>query len=130
MTRVTEEIVLASPSPGTRRSLKVHRYGSPGVRPKAYFHAALHADEWPGLLTLNHLTGLLGARVEKGELMAELIDVEADDPAKARTPIYSRASGLFFARKADTLARSGNQIGKIAGAEPLTHRKSGNLLSP
>jgi hypothetical protein len=36
----------------------------------------------------------------------------------------------FFARKADTLARPGDQIGKIAGAEPLTHRKSGNQLSP
>ena len=55
MPRVTEKIALASPSPGTRRSLKVHRFGAPGARPKAYFHAALHADEWPGLLTLNHL---------------------------------------------------------------------------
>lgn len=381
MPRITEEIVLPSPSPGTRRSLKVHRYGSNGARPKAYLHAALHADEWPGLLTLNHLTGLLdaadaegrikgeivllpfanpiglgqrlngymagrhafdgggnfnrhwpdltdaaaeildgklgddaaanvalvrsalkaavdglprhteletlkatllslsidadmvfdihcdsvsllhlyahrshhdeimelagdlqspvvlleeeaggdpfdsanaapwihlkerfgldktlpigcfattvelrghndvlddlartdaqglfrfllrrgvidgeagpvaeapseptpldgvdvlrapaagviawrreiGSRVEKGELMAELIDIEADDPATARTPIYSRTSGLFFARKADALACPGDQIGKIAGAESLTHRKSGGLLSP
>jgi predicted deacylase len=381
MPRTTEEIALASPSPGTRRSLKVHRHGTPGARPKAYFHAALHADEWPGLLTLNHLIGLLdtadaedritgeivllpyanpiglsqhhhgyntgrfsadgggnfnrhwpdltdaamerldgkigndpaanadlvraalkaaiddlprqteletlkatllslaagadmvfdvhcdsvskmhlyahkshrdevmllagdlqspvvlleddpddfpfdsanaapwlrirqrlgldealpngcfattvelrghndvmddlaksdaaglfrflvrrgvvegdpgpfvdapceatplegmdtlhapgagiiawrheiGARVEAGELMAELVDIEADDPTAARTPIYSRASGLFFARKGDTLARPGEQIGKIAGAEPLPHRKPGNLLSP
>ena len=381
MPRITEEIALASPSPGTRRSLKVHRYGIPGARPKAYFHAALHADEWPGLLTLNHLIGLLdaadaggriageivllpyanpiglsqhhhgyntgrfasdgggnfnrhwpdltdaamerldgkigkdpaandemvraalkaaaadlprrteleilkatllslstgadmvfdvhcddvsmmhlyahknhrdevmtlagdmqspvvlleddpddlpfdsantapwvrikrrlgldealpdgcfattvelrghndvmddlarsdaaglfrhlmrrgvvagdpgplvaapceatplegmdvlrapgtgivawrheiGTRVEAGELMAELVDIEADDPAAARTPIHSRASGLFFARKADTLARPGDQIGKIAGAEPLSHRQAGSLLSP
>ena len=382
MSRVTEEIALASPSPGTRRSLKVHRFGAPGARPRAYFHAALHADEWPGLLTLNHLTGLLdaadaegrvageivllpyanpiglsqhhhgyntgrfaadgggnfnrhwpdltdaateklegkvgsdpaandalvraalkaaaddlprrteleclkatllslsagadmvfdvhcdsvslmhlyahkshrdevmalagdlqspvvllegdfddlpfdsanagpwirikgrlglddqalpggcfattvelrghndvtddlaksdaaglfrflvrrgvvagdpgplaespreampldgvdvlrapgpgiiawrheiGDRVEAGDLMAELVDIEADDPAQARTPIYSRASGLFFARMADALARPGDQIGKIAGAEPLPHRQSDSLLSP
>ncbi|MEN8195968.1 MAG: succinylglutamate desuccinylase/aspartoacylase family protein [Pseudomonadota bacterium] len=381
MPRITEEIALASPSPGTRRSLKVHRYGTPGARPKAYFHAALHADEWPGLLTLNHLIGLLdaadaegriageivllpyanpiglsqhnhgyntgryasdgggnfnrhwpdltdaamkrldgklgndpaandelvrtalkaaagelprrteleilkatllslstgadmvfdvhcdsvsmmhlyahkshrdeamalagdiqspvvlleddpddfpfdsanaapwvrikrrlgldealpggcfamtvelrghndvqddlarsdaeglfrflvrrgvvagdpgplaaapcdattldamdvlhapgsgivawrheiGTRVKAGELMAELVDIEADDPAAARTPIYARASGLFFARMADTLARPGDHIGKIAGAEPLSHRQAGNLLSP
>ena len=381
MPRVTEEIALASPSPGTRRNLKVHRYGAPGARPKAYFHAALHADEWPGLLTLNHLIGLLdaadaegriageivllpyanpiglsqhnhgyntgryasdgggnfnrhwpdltdaaierldgrigkdpaandelvraalkdavgdlprrteleilkatllslstgadmvfdvhcdsvsmmhlyaheshrdevmalagdirspvvlleddpddlpfdsanaapwirikrrlgldealpggcfattvelrghndvqddlargdaeglfrflmrrgvvegdpgplveapceattldamdvlhapgpgivawrheiGTRVEAGELMAELVDIEADDPAAARAPIYARASGLFFARMADTLARPGDHIGKIAGVEPLAHRQSGSLLSP
>lgn len=381
MPRLTEEIALASPSPGTRRSLKVHRYGTPGARPRAYFHAALHADEWPGLLTLNHLIGLLdaadaegriageivllpyanpiglsqhnhgyntgryasdgggnfnrhwpdltdaamekldgrigkdpvandelvraaltaaaadlprrteletlkatllslstgadmvfdvhcdsvsmmhlyaheshrdevmalagdlqapvvlleddpddfpfdsanaapwirikrrlgldealpgggfavtvelrghndvrddlagsdaaglfrhlmrrgvvagdpgplaeapceatpldgmdvlhapgpgivawrheiGAHVEAGELMAELVDIEADDPAAARTPIHARASGLFFARMADTLARPGDHVGKIAGAEPLAHRQSGGLLSP
>lgn len=381
MPRITEEIALASPSPGTRRSLKIHRYGMPGARPRAYFHAALHADEWPGLLTLNHLIGLLdaadaegriageivllpyanpiglgqhvhgantgrfsadgggnfnrrwpdltdaalerldgtmgndpagnaelvrkaliaatadlprqteletlkatllslstgsdlvfdvhcdsvsmmhlyahkshrdevmalagdmqspvvlleddpndfpfdsanaapwfkigrqlgldealpggcfattvelrgqndvtdemaksdaaglfrhlvrrgvvtgdpgpfveapceatplegmdtlsapatgivawhreiGTRVEAGELMAELVDIEANDPAAARTPIYSRASGLFFARMADTLVRPGDRIGKIAGAEPLAHRDPGNLLSP
>ncbi|MBE9554822.1 MAG: succinylglutamate desuccinylase, partial [Proteobacteria bacterium] len=72
----------------------------------------------------------IGARVEAGELMAELVDIEADDPAAARTPIHARASGLFFARKADALARPGDQIGKIAGAEPLSHRQSGSLLSP
>jgi len=381
MARTTEVIALASPSPGTRRSLKVHRYGAPGARPKAYLHAALHADEWPGLLTLNHLIGLLdaadaegriageivllpyanpiglsqhhhgyntgrfsadgggnfnrhwpdlteaalkrldgrigndpvanqdlvraaleaaiddlprdtelellkatllslsagadlvfdvhcdsvsllhlyahkshreqvmvlagdlqsdvvlleddpddlpfdsansapwlrikkhlgldealpggcfattvelrghndvmddlaekdaaglfrflmrqgvvagdpgpavgapceptplegtdvirapatgiiawrceiGTRVEAGDLIAELVDIDADDPAAARTPIYSHASGLFFARKSDTLARPGDRIGKVAGAEPLAHRAVGNLLSP
>jgi len=39
-------------------------------------------------------------------------------------------AGLFFARMADTLVRPGDHIGKIAGAEPLAHRQSGNLLSP
>ncbi|MBE9558181.1 MAG: succinylglutamate desuccinylase, partial [Proteobacteria bacterium] len=72
----------------------------------------------------------IGTRVEAGDLMAELVDIEADDPAAARTPIYSRASGLFFARKGDALARPGEQIGKIAGAEPLAHRQPGSLLSP
>jgi predicted deacylase len=73
MPRITEEIALASPSPGTRRSLKVHRYGTPGARPKAYFHAALHADEWPGLLTLNHLIGLLDAADAEGRIAGEIV---------------------------------------------------------
>lgn len=73
MPRITEEIALANPSPGTRRSLKVHRYGTPGARPKAYFHAALHADEWPGLLTLNHLIGLLDAADAEGRIAGEIV---------------------------------------------------------
>lgn len=72
----------------------------------------------------------IGERVETGDLMAELVDIEADDPAAARTPITAATLGLFFARKADTLVRPGDWIGKIAGSEPLEDRKSGNLMSP
>ena len=47
MARHTERIPLPAMSPGTERSVVVHRYGTPGAGPKAYFHAALHADEPP-----------------------------------------------------------------------------------
>ena len=57
ITHASEEIILASP--GTRCSLKVHRFGSAGARPKAYLYAALHADKWPGQLTPNHLNEML-----------------------------------------------------------------------
>lgn len=73
MTRTTERIALASPAPGTQRSLKVHRYGTPGARPKAYLHAALHADEWPGLLTLNHLIGRLDTADAEGGILGEIV---------------------------------------------------------
>ena len=55
MTRQSQSIPLPAPAPGTRRELVVHRWGTPGARPKAYLQAALHADEWPGLLALHHL---------------------------------------------------------------------------
>lgn len=51
----TATLVLPSPAPGVERTLRVHRYGTPGARPKAYFQAALHADEIPGLLVAQHL---------------------------------------------------------------------------
>ncbi len=71
----------------------------------------------------------IGERVDKGEVVAELIDIEAADPSAARTPVFSAASGLFFARKADTLVQPGDRIGKVAGSEPLPHRKAGDLLT-
>ncbi|MEZ5600227.1 MAG: hypothetical protein R3F36_04160 [Candidatus Competibacteraceae bacterium] len=48
MPTATDHLELPAPAPGTRRALRVHRYGTPGARPKAYFQAALHADEIPG----------------------------------------------------------------------------------
>jgi len=71
-----------------------------------------------------------GDRVREGEHIADLVDIEADDPNAARTPIYARTSGLLFARKAAVFVKPGDQICKIAGANPLAHRQDGPLLSP
>ncbi|MDH3689406.1 MAG: succinylglutamate desuccinylase/aspartoacylase family protein [Gammaproteobacteria bacterium] len=54
-------IQLPQMSPGSRRTLKVMRFGSPGARPKAYLQAGVHADEIPGLLVLHHLIQRLNA---------------------------------------------------------------------
>jgi predicted deacylase len=70
----------------------------------------------------------LGDRIEKGEVVAEMVDLTADDPLTARTPVYSRASGLFFSRQAQKLLSPGASVCKVAGAEKLPHRKAGNLL--
>jgi len=70
----------------------------------------------------------LGDQVEAGDVIAEMIDLMADDPGQARTPIISKASGLFFARMNEKLVRPGAEICKVAGKEPLEHRKAGGLL--
>jgi len=72
----------------------------------------------------------LGDRVAKGETVAELIDLMADVPAKARTAIVSRADGLLFSRLLFKLVRPGDTVAKVAGAEKLAHRMTGNLLEP
>ena len=53
---IIENRTLKGDFQGTSYNLRVFRFGAakPG-KPKAYMHAALHADETPGMLTLHHL---------------------------------------------------------------------------
>jgi predicted deacylase len=69
----------------------------------------------------------LGARVRKGELIAEIIDPMAEDPATARVPALSAADGLLFTRRMLKLVRAGEPIAKVIGREILAHR-TGKLL--
>ncbi len=78
MTKSFERIALPSPSPGTSRVLNLHRYGAPGARPKAYLQAALHADEWPGLLVLHHLIGRLDEA--RDDVAGEMVVVPSANP--------------------------------------------------
>ncbi|MBL6931211.1 MAG: succinylglutamate desuccinylase/aspartoacylase family protein, partial [Rhodospirillales bacterium] len=80
MSKLVETLKLVTPSPGTSRELKAHRYGTPGAGPKAYFQAALHSDEYPGLLVANHLIALLDAADAEGAIEGEIIVVPVANP--------------------------------------------------
>ncbi len=69
-----------------------------------------------------------GDRVAAGEVVAELVDPAAADPAQARIPLTSRASGILFGRETMKFARAGDRVCKIAGAEPLPGRVPGKLM--
>lgn len=91
----TIRIELPAPAPGTRRTLLAHRYGSPGARPKAYFQAAIHADEIPGLLAAQHLLrGLEQARVD-GRILGEVVVVPAANPIGLSQHLNGRLLGRF-----------------------------------
>ena len=64
-----EVITLPPAGPGTRRSIVVRRFGEPNARPRAYLHAALHAQELPGIVVLDHLCGLLRGADVRGEVV-------------------------------------------------------------
>lgn len=66
----------------------------------------------------------LGARVEAGDVVAEIID-PLGGPA---LPVQARTAGLLFARHSQPYAWTGRVIGKIAGAMPLPER-TGALLT-
>ena len=70
----------------------------------------------------------LGDQIETGQTVAELVDPAADNPAAARQPIVSRASGLVLSLRAFRLVAPGMTVAKIVGKEPLPHRTGGHLL--
>jgi len=80
MTHEVIRIPLMAMSPGTERSLLVHRFGASGARPKAYLQAGIHADEIPGLLVLQHLLGQLMAADAAGDIPGEIIVVPFANP--------------------------------------------------
>lgn len=71
-----------------------------------------------------------GDVIEKGETVADLIDPAAGDPTAdgARVALASPVSGVMVSRHLMKLARAGERICMVAGAEPLAHRKPGKLM--
>jgi uncharacterized protein len=95
MSRTTETIQLPTYSPGTHRELKVWRWGNPGARPKAYFQAALHADEWPGLMASHHLAGLLDQADADGLIQGEIIMLPYANPIGMAQVVDDHMLGRF-----------------------------------
>ncbi len=62
--------LLQGDTPGCRTELTYFRIGPENTGKKVYLHAAMHADEQPGILILHHLLKLLGDADAVGELNA------------------------------------------------------------
>lgn len=95
MTREVVDVPLSVTSPGSHRSVRIVRYGSPDARPKAYIHAALHADEVPGLLVVHHLLELLDAADARGEVQGQIAVVPYANPIGLSQFINGEHFGRF-----------------------------------
>jgi predicted deacylase len=95
MTHTIDHLDLPTASLGTRRRVVVHRFGTPGARPKAYLHAALHAQELPGIVVLEHLIGLLDEADEAGRITGEIIVVPFANPIGLSQQIMMEAQGRY-----------------------------------
>jgi len=67
--------------------------------------------------------------VKQGDLVAEIVDPLADDPARARTAVRALNDGLVISRCLKKLCAPGDSIGIIVGSESLAYRKD-RLMSP
>jgi predicted deacylase len=71
----------------------------------------------------------LGARLRRGDVVAEIVDPLAEDPGRRRTPICTTTDGILYQRKLLRQIRPGQSCGKVAGTQPLPTRQ-GVLLEP
>lgn len=95
MPSVTSSIELPSSAPGTKRALRIYRVGAPGARPKAYVQAALHADEIPGLLVVQHLLSGLEQAQAQGRVIGEVVVVPVANPVGLSQHLNGRLLGRF-----------------------------------
>ena len=119
----TVEIELPSPAPGTQRRLRVHRYGAPGSRPKAYFQAALHADEIPGLLVAQHLLRQLEQARTENRIIGEIVVVPVANPIGLSQHLNGRLLGRFDFESTGNFNRGFPDLATVA-AERLRGRLS------
>ena len=95
MNPITLEIPLACSAPGTRRTIRVRRYGQAGARPKAYVQGGLHADEVPGMLVAHHLCRRLDAAAAAGHVRGEVLVVPVANPIGLDQVVDERLLGRF-----------------------------------
>ena len=104
--------VLPSATPGTQRILKAHHFGEAGARPKVYFQAGLHADEWPGFLVLNRLVKLLKKAEKSGLIQGEIVIVPVANPIGLAQNFHGYIPGRFaFSDGGGNFNRNWPQLG-------------------
>ena len=106
--------------------------GDPGPLPEALCEAtplqAVDLARAPRAGVITRLAAV-GATVRAGDVVAELADpLDLEHPG-ARTSVVSAAAGLVFARTDLRIARPGDVLVKVAGAQPLAHRAGAALLT-
>ena len=121
MSESIQDIPLDHGRPGTRRHLRVHRFGNPGAGPKAYVQAGLHADETPGHLVARHLLDGLRAADAEGRVRGEVVLVPCANPIGLDQVLHGSLNGRFelatgtnFNRAyADLAAAAGRVAGRL-----------------
>jgi hypothetical protein len=64
----------------------------------------------------------VGDRVAAGDVVAEIVDPVADDPGTARRAVATATAGRVLTLMTHRMARPGDVIAKVVGAEPLPDR--------
>jgi predicted deacylase len=136
MTHRQGKIALPAMTPGTRRSIAMHRFGKAGARPKAYLQAAIHANELPGAMALHHLMPMLAAADRARRIKGEIIVVPTVNPIGLAQLVGNNHLGRYellgrdnFNRNWPELAgpvaeRIGSRLGRDARANVAAVRRA------
>jgi predicted deacylase len=70
-----------------------------------------------------------GDRVEKGDVIAEIVNPLEEEMNNRITIVRSGIDGIIFSTKTDRYARPGRILAKVAGKEPLKEKGEDLLTS-
>lgn len=87
--------LLVGDTPGRSTELNYFRIGPEDAAKKVYLHAALHADEQPGILILHHLLPLLRDADAAGELNARFVLFPMVNPLGMGDIEFGRHQGRY-----------------------------------
>ncbi len=129
MTHRVDSIQLPHSTLGTHRRVLTHHFGQAGARPKAYFQASLHADEWPGMLVAEHLIRRLQAADQQDAIVGEVVVVPVANPIGLSQHVSGRFLGRYdlldggnFNRGFPDLAASAHKrVADMLGDDPATN---------
>jgi len=91
-----ERIPLLRPAPGSQRFLQVYYVGPENSDKKVYIQAGLHADEWPGLLVIQHLLPKLEQLESAGQLNAQFVIVPFANPIGLDQQLFGDVTGRHY----------------------------------
>ncbi|MEM7210150.1 MAG: succinylglutamate desuccinylase/aspartoacylase family protein [Pseudomonadota bacterium] len=123
-TQRLETIELPSPAAGTTITLDFYHYGEAGRGPKAYIHAALHADEIPGLLVARKLIAMIADADSRGEIAGSILIAPVANPLGLNQFFHGRLQGRFFTESGKNFNR---EFPEISG--PIAQRVSEQLTN-
>jgi len=113
----TQTHPLISRTPGTQRELVSLHYGTPGVGPKIYIQASLHADELPGMLVAHHLRNHFDALEAAGQITGEIVLVPMANPIGLAQHLLHSPLGRFEFTSGENFNRHyPDQIDAVAAA--------------
>lgn len=118
----TQRIPLPAPAPGHDRYLTVHEFGE--GEHKAYLQAGLHADEWPGLLVLQHLMARLIELEQSGRVRKRIVIVPYANPIGLNQRLFGKLPGRF-----DAITGQNFNRGTAIDTENVIDRVSSRLSS-
>jgi len=91
----TQDIALTHGTPGTSRTLRVHRFGPEDAAGNVYIQAGLHAGEIPGMLVARHLLDRLTVLEDQGAVRDGITLVPMANPIGRDQMLLGSQIGRF-----------------------------------
>jgi len=108
--------VLVGDTPGRSTELNYFRIGPEDAAKKVYLHAAMHADEQPGILILHHLLPLLREADAAGELNARFVLFPMVNPLGMGDIEFGQHQGRYNRGTGLQSRHRGQSQSRLAGA--------------